>query len=63
MIEITNVEKPIRYEFICGKCGCEYVADYADVEELNSYFGSTIVCNCPKCHQCNGVYRIRYEEE
>ena len=59
MIEITKPGKTIRYEFVCNKCGCEYIADLTDINQL--YKEHT--CNCPNCGTMNFGTEIKYEEE
>lgn len=59
MIKITKPGKTIRYKFICSLCGCEYIADFEDVEPC----GITVICSCPNCSKSNFNTRIEYEED
>ena len=59
MIRITKPGKTIQYEFICTECGCEYIADLADVNK----FYKENTCNCPNCGKMNFGTEIKYKEE
>ena len=63
MIRITKPGRTIRYEFVCGECGCEYTADLADVRKLYCGAQEWATCNCPSCDTMNFGNLIKYEED
>ena len=63
MIRIMKPGKTIRYEFVCTECGCEYIADLADVQKLYCGTQETVACNCPSCDTMNFGNLIKYEED
>lgn len=63
MIRIMKPGKTIRYEFICNECGCEYIADLADIQQLYYDVRKANTCNCPNCGVLNFGTQIEYEED
>ena len=63
MIKITKPGKTIRYEFVCGECGCEYTSDLADVRKLYFDAQEEAACNCPNFDTMNFGTEIKHEEE
>lgn len=59
MIKIIKPGKTIYFKFICSVCGCEYIADFKDVELC----GLSMECSCPNCSKLNYTTQIEYEEE
>ena len=63
MIRIMKPGKTIRYKFVCTECGCEYIADLADVRKLYCGAQEEVACNCPNCDTKNLGNQIKYEED
>jgi rubredoxin len=63
MIKITKPGKTIRYKFICSECGCEYIADLADVMQLYCGAQKANTCNCPSCGAMNFGIEFKYKED
>lgn len=58
MIRITKPGKTSQYKFVCTECGCEYIAEFIDIEVR--HFG--IICNCPICGEMN-ISKGQYKED
>ena len=63
MIRIMKPGKTIRYKFVCIECGCEYIADLADIKLLYYDIRKENTCNCPNCGVLNFGTQIEYKED